>query len=412
MEQKSDNSVARITGILLFLAALAVFAWFFSDIVLYLFLALILTMLGTPMVKLLRFVKIKGRGLPNVLVAVLALCFIFSLIFLFAYFVAPLIVNEIRVLLSIDTELISDGAMAWLTKTESFLKEQGLLDRHDNLGEIILMKLNDLFKQFSVTTLFGGTVNFVASLCIGVFSVIFITFFCLKDEHDLYVMIRRVIPISFRTSFDNIINKTGSKLVRYFCGVLIEMCVMGIIEGLACFFLGVPNPLLIGFFGGILNVIPYIGPVIAAFLGSVIAVAGTMTTSPEAIHVTIVIVKVFAIFIGANMLIDNFILQPLIYSKSVKAHPLEIFFAIMIGAAIGGAVGMIFAVPVYSVLKIVLGELFAPYYVDDVAPADAAPDIAAEVTTPVAVPKPDSDHVESQTLPADPEKSKDDVQDL
>ncbi len=410
MEQ-TENSTARIFGILLFLAACAAFAWFFSDIILYLFFALILTMIGSPMVKLLRKVKIKGRALPDVLIAIVSLAFIFSVIFLFVYFVVPLIVDEIRGLLSIDTDVVSDGAAAWLTKTEHFLKEQGLLDRRDDLGKIIMERLKGLFSQFSVTTLFGGTVNFVASLCIGVFSVIFITFFCLKDEQYLKKRIRRVVPISFRTNFDHIVDKTVSKLVRYFTGVLIEMCVIGLIEGLACYFLGVPNPILIGFLGGLLNVIPYIGPIIAAVLGSIIAIAASLTGPVETMQVLTLVVKVFAVFLCSNMLIDNFILQPLIYSKSVKAHPLGIFLAIMIGAALGGAVGMIFAVPIYSILKIVLGELFAPYYVESEPVAETPQTKQPEPVLPREAEKDDSAEAPKQEI-CETENSKGNVQDL
>ncbi|MBQ7488903.1 MAG: AI-2E family transporter [Bacteroidales bacterium] len=411
MEQ-TDTSTARIFGILLFLAAAAAAAWFFSDIVLYLFLAIILTMVGYPMVKLLRRVKIKGHGLPDVLIALLSLVFIFSLIFLFAYFIVPLIVGEIRGLLSIDPDVVNDGAAAWLTKGEDYLKSQGLLDRSDDLGKIIMDRLQGLFSQFSITTLFGGTVNFVASLCIGIFSVIFITFFCLKDEYNLKSKLRRIVPISFRTSFDHIITKTGPKLVRYFSGVLIEMCVIGIIEGLACYFLGVPNPLLIGFLGGLLNVIPYLGPIIAAILGSVIAIAGSLSGPVETMQVLMLVVKVFAVFLCSNLLIDNFILQPLIYSKSVKAHPLEIFFAIMVGATLGGALGMIFAVPVYSILKIVLSELFAPYYVESEPSAVTEQAVASQPAEPQPVP----DQAEAVSADAQPkdidntDNSKDNVQ--
>ena len=361
MEQ-TDTSLGRIFGILLFLVAAAAFAWFFSDIVLYIVFAFILAMIGSPVVNLLNRVKIKGRGLPHILIAVVSLAFIFAVFFFLFYFVAPLIVDEIRSLLSIDPDIVSDGAAAWFTKAESFLKEHGLLDKRDDLGEIIFTRLKGLFGQFSITTLFGGTVNFVASLCVGIFSVIFITFFFLKDKIELLNKIRNVVPVSFRKSYDNIIIKTGPKLARYFGGVLLEMFIIGLIEGLACYFLGIPNPLLIGLLGGMFNVIPYLGPVIAAILGSIVAIAGSLTASLEAMQVVMLVVKVFVVFLTSNMIIDNFILQPLIYSKTVKAHPLEVFFAIMVGASLGGAVGMIFAVPVYSVFKVVLIELFAPYY--------------------------------------------------
>lgn len=359
MEYKTDMS--RVLGVLLFLAALCAFAWFFSDVIIYALVALFFSLLGSPFVRLLRKVKIKGRSLPNALIAGVVLVFLLLVCSLFCYFLIPLIVSEVRSLLSIDLQSVSDDAVGWLTQVESLLKEYRILEQQDNLGLILLDKLKGFFSQFSLTTLFGNTVQFVFSFFIGIFSVVFITFFCLKDDKILFVMFKKVIPASYKLNVDHILEKTGNKLVRYFCGVFIEMCIMGIIEGVACFCLGVPNPLLIGFLGGLLNVIPYIGPVIGAVVGVVIGVAGSLTATPESVELTLVTIKVALTFVGAN-LIDNFVLQPVIYSKSVTAHPLEIFFAIMVGATIGGALGMIFAVPVYSLLKIVFVELFAPYY--------------------------------------------------
>ncbi|MCQ2285956.1 MAG: AI-2E family transporter [Bacteroidales bacterium] len=372
-----NYSPRHIWIILLVIAAVCLCGWFFADILMYAFFALVLAMIGAPMVKLLRKVNIKGHSLPNFLIAFVSLLFILGIIFAFFYFIVPLIVREIRSLMSIDLALINDEALNWLDKVDSYLKEHRLLDDDDDLGSILLNQLKAFFSQFSITTLFGGTIGFVASLAIGIFSVLFITFFCLKDDKILLVLLKKLIPVSYKESFDHIMNQTSKKLMRYFCGVVIEMLIMGILEGMACFILGVPNPFLIGFLGGLLNVIPYVGPLIGAIISTVIALAGTLVVAPDASQLTMVLLEVPLVFLGAN-LIDNFVLQPIIYSKSVTAHPLEIFFAIMIGASIGGAVGMIFAVPVYSFLKIVFTELFAPYYF----PANSSSD-SKVVTGPI-----------------------------
>jgi predicted PurR-regulated permease PerM len=120
--------------------------------------------------------------------------------------------------------------------------------------------------------------------------------------------------------------------------------------------LGVKNALLIGFFGGLMNIIPYLGPVIGAILGIII---GITTNLSLGIYTDLLILsaQIAGSFVVAN-LIDNLVLQPLIYSNSVKAHPLEIFLVIMLGASLAGIPGMILAIPSYTVLRIIAKEFF------------------------------------------------------
>lgn len=338
--------------------------WYFSSIVLYVFFAMILSLLGIPVVNLLTKVHIKKFYFPRTLAAILAFAMILGVLFLFFYFLLPMLANEIRSLLAIDTTFITDGALAWTQKAENWLKSNGLLDRRDNLLEILMAKLKEFMGQFSITAVFGNTVQFVASICIAVFSVLFMTFFSLKDDRVFVHLLQTLVPISYRPQFQSIVDKTKVQLFHYFLGVFMEMLTMGLIEGLAAYFCGIPHALLIGCLGGLLNVIPYLGPVIAALLSAVIAFVGTLAVSPDAAYITFTILKVFMIFIGAN-LIDNFLLQPLIYSKSVKTHPLVIFIAILVGAQVGGILGMIFVVPIYTFLRIVFKEFFAQYFLED-----------------------------------------------
>jgi predicted PurR-regulated permease PerM len=119
--------------------------------------------------------------------------------------------------------------------------------------------------------------------------------------------------------------------------------------------LGVKNALLIGFFAGIMNVIPYVGPIIAAAVGMVITLSSNMELSfyDEMIPL---LTKVGIVFI-ATRLIDDIILQPNIFSKSVKAHPLEIFIIVLVGAKVGGILGMVLAIPFYTAFR-VIGKVF------------------------------------------------------
>ena len=111
---------------------------------------------------------------------------------------------------------------------------------------------------------------------------------------------------------------------------------------------------LLALISGILNVIPYVGPLI----GHIVAVTSSLliyTSSAFSGSLTLFAGVVLAIFLFTQ-LVDNYLFQPLIYSSSVKAHPLEIFIVILMGGHIGGMVGMLIAIPTYTVMRVVAGE--------------------------------------------------------
>ncbi len=128
-----------------------------------------------------------------------------------------------------------------------------------------------------------------------------------------------------------------------------------ITTGLTIF--GVENAVLIGFFGGLMNIIPYLGPLIGALIGVILAISTILSTGmySELLSITFIILGVFLV----AKLIDDFILQPLIYSNSVKAHPVEIFLVILIAGTMAGITGMILAIPTYTVLRIIAKEFLS-----------------------------------------------------
>jgi len=115
--------------------------------------------------------------------------------------------------------------------------------------------------------------------------------------------------------------------------------------------------LLIGFIGGLMNIIPYLGPLIGGAIGIIIGVTGSLALGAytSILPLSLTIAGVFA---GTNF-IDSWLLQPVIYSTSVKAHPIEIFLVIIIAGTLFGITGMILAVPAYTVLRIIMREFFS-----------------------------------------------------
>jgi predicted PurR-regulated permease PerM len=120
---------------------------------------------------------------------------------------------------------------------------------------------------------------------------------------------------------------------------------------------GISNAVVIAFLCALLNLIPYIGPLV----GAVIMFTLSMTSNigldfqSEILPTSLYIM----LFYFVAQMIDNFVSQPVIFSKTTKSHPLEIFLVIIIGGLLFGVIGMIVAVPLYTALKVILKEFLS-----------------------------------------------------
>ncbi|MBP7644990.1 MAG: AI-2E family transporter, partial [Saprospiraceae bacterium] len=199
------------------------------------------------------------------------------------------------------------------------------------------------------------TVSAFGNMVVGIMSVMFIAFFFLKEQGLFYEMIKTAVPVEYEERTTHAIDESSKLLIRYFIGIFIQITIVTIVSTILLSALGIQNALLIAFFAAIMNVIPYMGPIIGASFGAIITISSNLNVSfynelfPQ-------LIKVFIVF-GIVQLIDNFILQPNIFSKSVKAHPLEIFLIVLIGAKLGGILGMVLAIPLYTVMR-VIGKVF------------------------------------------------------
>jgi predicted PurR-regulated permease PerM len=121
----------------------------------------------------------------------------------------------------------------------------------------------------------------------------------------------------------------------------------------------VEHAVVIAFLCALLNLIPYIGPLISAVLMALLTMSSFLGQSFS--HV--ILPKTLYVMIGFAFaqLVDNFFSQPFIFSKSVKSHPLEIFLVIIIAGVLSGPIGMVAAVPGYTALKVILKEFMGEH---------------------------------------------------
>ena len=191
---------------------------------------------------------------------------------------------------------------------------------------------------------------------IGFFSIIFISFFFLKDGRSFETRFLRLIPEERREQTINSSETIKNLLSRYFIGLLLQILILFVIYTLVLYFVGVENALIIAFLCALFNIVPYVGPII----GGILMILLTMTSNPELDFSTIILPRTGYVVIGIviGQLVDNFFSQPLIFSNSVKSHPLEIFLVILVSGLLFGILGMIVAVPAYTVLRVILKEFF------------------------------------------------------
>jgi len=227
----------------------------------------------------------------------------------------------------------------------------------DKLRVQLSTYLNPVYLQALLTE----AINQIGDVMVAVFSVFFIGFFFLREQGLFVNMLMAIVPIGYEQQTANALDQTSRLLIRYFIGILIQMTLITVIvsSGLAIF--GIPNALLIGFFAGIMNVIPYVGPIIATIAGVAISLSSSVNLSfyDETIPLIVRLLGVFFI----TRLIDDVVLQPNIFSKSVKAHPLEIFIIVLIGAKIAGILGMVLAIPFYTAFRVVGKEFLSEFKV-------------------------------------------------
>jgi len=355
------KQVLKYVGYLLLLFVLGFMIWRFSFMIVWIVIAAVISFIGHPIVRFLDTVRFRKWSLPHSLSTALALILIVLVFFgVLAVFV-PLIMQQAETISKIDVKLLAknlQGPLQWLKdEMHSF----DVIPDGQTVQDFIVIKAKTLVNIGNVTTVINTLFNAAGTVFVGLFSVLFISFFFLKDEHLFQNSILLLIPEKHHDASLKVMSDSNNLLRRYFIGVLLEVLGVMSIIALGLWILGVENALLIGFFGGIMNIIPYLGPVIGAGIAITLGITGTLAVAAYN-DLLSVLAKLGGVLLVANF-IDNNILVPMIYSKSVKAHPLEIFFVIIMGGSLAGLTGMLLAIPVYTVLRVIAKAFFSQFRV-------------------------------------------------
>ena len=339
------KAVAILAGIVI----LFLFLYKIQSVVVYLVLSIIVTLVGRPVVKFLKkYLKFGNTG------AVLAtMTLIFGVLLCLLLLFIPLIKQQSHNLSLLHIESLTKTAESLYTEVITYFSDTKI-DLENELQDAHIMQNLD----FSfIPDFINSFLSMLGSFSIGLFSVIFISFFLLKDSKLLENSILSLVPDTKVQSASYSMLKIKNLLSRYFIGLIFQILILFVIYSAVLLIFGIDNAIVIAFLCALLNIIPYIGPII----GGILMLFFSMSSNLGADFSSVVLPTSLYVMIGfvIGQLIDNFFSQPIIYSSSVKSHPLEIFLVIIISGLLFGVIGMIAAIPVYTMIK-VIAQQFLP----------------------------------------------------
>ena len=351
------NKVLRILGGILIGLLVIYLVWRFADIITYLIIAIVLSLIGRPFVKRFNTMRIGRFHIPNAMSALLALLVIILIVLSFVGIFVPLIASQARLVSDINFDLLGSSMQKPIAEMEVFLRQYNILSRDETIRQLLAQQIESILSFASFSQTLASIVGVTGSLFIAVFAILFLTFFFMKDPYLLDEVVEILTPVNYQNEVQSVLTQSKRLLSRYFIGLMIELTTMVTLLSLGLTLFGVENALLIGFFGGLMNVIPYLGPIIGAVVGVILTIFTALSTGMISDLFSLILIVVGVFFV--SNLIDNVVLQPLIYSNSVKAHPVEIFLVILIAGSIAGITGMILAVPTYTILRVIAKEFLS-----------------------------------------------------
>lgn len=345
--------------LLVFVGSFLLVGWYFSAISLYLVISLILAALLRPLTNKINDIHIFGQHIPRGIAILASYASVVSFVFLLGLLFFPLINRQVILLSELDLEGIYGQLAEPLTKLEQFLMKYQLIEnKRGILLEELRIAVKETLKKFDISGFISGVISVTTSLLVGILAVSFITFFLLFENGLLRRNLLNLIPNAYFELSVATFTKVEKLLSNYLFGLLIQVLAIFLLAASGLTLAGVDYALTIALFAAIANLIPYAGPILGAAFGMVVGLsAGDFTTDADYSYFLFKIISVFA----AVQLTDNILLQPMIFSKSVKAHPLEIFVVIFAGAKIAGIGGMIFAIPVYTIFRVAVMEFYSGY---------------------------------------------------
>lgn len=341
--------------------------WYFRSVITYILVAVVISLIGKPVVKLLQKISFKGKRLSDWFLAAFTLTVIVGLLMSVITLLIPIVSNIVKgISLSNIESAAGQIAVPLANLNEALRNTFPSLGSGFRIEAALLAELQKLLDVSKVSSLIGTATSFLSSFGVAIFSIVFIGFFFIKDDDTFTNIVTSLVPDKHEKNAAAAISDIGHLLSRYFIGVLLEITGVALINFIGLWLiarLGVNAALGIAFITGLLNVIPYIGPLMGGVLGTLLGlILKYSSATPLGLDVNFwafsaILIAIFCF----TQLVDNFLYQPIIYSTSIKAKPLEIFIVLLVVGHMAGPMAMIVAIPCYTVIRVIAFRFFRQY---------------------------------------------------
>ena len=365
MDMEQERSIDRLARYLIaagFIAIVCVLCWYFRSVLVYIVAAFVVSLIGHPVKRLLAKVRVRGKSAPDWILSILTLLIILGVLTLVITQAVPVVTRIVRNAAILNHSTASgnplDRVNDWIVGLFPALGPD-----FDVIG-LLVDKLREVTSVSNVTSIISSVTSAVSGFAVGLFATVFISFFFIRDERLFGRIVRALVPDRIEEAVGKAIGEIEHLLSRYFVGLLIEMLGVALLDFLGLWGIariGFNNAVGIAFIAGILNIVPYVGPLVGEVIGVVLAVILKYGTGVGLnVNIWVFALIVLAVMFATQM-VDNFVYQPLIYSTSIKARPLEIFIVLLIVGHIGGVGGMLVAIPSYTVVRVIASRFFYRY---------------------------------------------------
>jgi len=332
-----ERGAGLTLGVALVLAVIA-FAWAAGAVLVLTFVAVILAAGLQPIVAWLRAKLHIGRGASILLVYGFFLATVIGL----AFVVVPAAVTQAGETMAALPPFF-DNVRTWAKTVEPSVVGRAVISLLDTAARAI--PRTDVAPQGDEILAVGIT---IAGAIMSVLTLLTVVYFWLTEHARLQRYALAFVPTHRRANVRDVWNQAETRLGRWVRGELILMTTIGVGTGVAYTLLGVPSALLLGLISALCEAIPIIGPL----LGAIPAVLVAATVSPQ---LALVVAGVYVVL----QLIEGNILVPIVMRNTVGISPFLILFSVLAGAAAGGFVGALLAVPIAATIEVVIEGLQA-----------------------------------------------------
>jgi len=284
---------------------------------------------------------LERRGVPR-LIAVLLIFLTFLLLIIIACLNAIPIFTRQLVELSDDLPRLTQWYQSWMQEWEAY--KYFLPDSISSGVDRVIIQSQEKV-AISISQLLSNARSTLGKL-LAYAVVPFIAFYLLKDMKEIHRVAILLIPAKYRKPTLAVLRDVNESLGKYIHGQMMVALIVGLLAWLGYWLIGMPYPFVLASFVSITNIIPYIGPLIGATPALIVA----LTISP----------KMVLMVLGVNLavqLLEGNVVSPNIVGRTLHLHPLLIIMALLTGEAVGGIAGLIVAVPVLVVCKVVISRI-------------------------------------------------------